>query len=81
MPKLRVLSGDQVIRIFRDFGFSLVSQKGSHAKLKRLSPNGETQTLIVPLHHELDRGTLRAIFNQACRYIPSEKLSPRFYAE
>jgi len=80
MPRLKVLSGAEVIQIFQDFGFSLVSQKGSHAKLKRRSPEGESQTLIVPLHRELDRGTLRAIFNQACRYIPSEQLSPHFYS-
>ncbi len=80
MPKLRVLSGDEVIQIFLRFGFSLVSQKGSHAKLKRVSAEGENQTLIVPLHRELDRGTLRAIFNQACRYIPSQQLGPHFYS-
>jgi len=79
MPKLRVLSGDEVIQIFVGFGFTLVSQKGSHAKLKRVSAEGESQTLIVPLHRELDRATLRAIFNQACRYVPSEQLGPYFY--
>jgi predicted RNA binding protein YcfA (HicA-like mRNA interferase family) len=79
MPKLKVLSGNEVIEILREFGFFVVSQKGSHAKLRRISATGETQTLIVPLHRELDRGTLRAIFHQACRYIPSDQLGPRFH--
>ncbi len=79
MPRLKVLSGNEVAKILVGFGFSLASQKGSHAKLKRLAPSGENQTLIVPLHRELDHGTLRAIFNQACRYIPADELTPHFF--
>jgi predicted RNA binding protein YcfA (HicA-like mRNA interferase family) len=29
MPKLRVLSGDEVVQILLHFGFSVASQKGS----------------------------------------------------
>lgn len=81
MPKLRALSGTDLIHIFSRFGFAQVSQKGSHAKLKRKGPQGEDQTLIVPMHHELDRGTLRAVFNQACRYIPTGDLVKHFFSE
>ncbi|MDP3727597.1 MAG: type II toxin-antitoxin system HicA family toxin [bacterium] len=44
----------------RDFGFSFVSQKGSHAKLRRRAA-GKVVTTIVPLHRELARGTLIGI--------------------
>jgi predicted RNA binding protein YcfA (HicA-like mRNA interferase family) len=81
MPRLKVLSGDDVVSIFLGFRFTRVSQKGSHVKLKRLTTSGETQTLVVPLHRELDRGTLRAIFNQACRYIPADQLGKHFFIE
>lgn len=33
MPKLKVLSGQDVIKILSVFGFLVVSQKSSHAKL------------------------------------------------
>jgi len=35
--------------------------------------------LTIPLHEELDKGTLRAIFRQALRYIPEEESRPHFY--
>jgi predicted RNA binding protein YcfA (HicA-like mRNA interferase family) len=81
MPKLRSLSGEDVLKIFSQFGFNIASQKGSHAKLRRILPEGTKQILTIPLHKELDRGTLRAIFRQALRYIPGEEIKPHFYIE
>lgn len=81
MPKLRRLSGDDVIRIMERFGFVVVAQSGSHAKLRRITATGEKQTLTVPRHRELDTGTCRAVFRQASRYVPSDELHPFFYAE
>ena len=48
MPKLGRLSGDQVISIFAQFGFSVVSQSGSDSKLRRILSTGEKQTLTIP---------------------------------
>ena len=79
MPKLRILSGKEVVKILSNFGFEVVSQKGSHVKLRRILPEGTKQTLTVPLHDELDKGTLKAIFRQASRYIPEGELKPYFY--
>ncbi|MEM3733903.1 MAG: type II toxin-antitoxin system HicA family toxin [Nitrososphaerales archaeon] len=79
MPKLKVLSGKDVVRIFSSFNFRVVSQKGSHVKLRRILEDGTRQTLTIPIHKELDKGTLRAIFRQALRYIPEEALKPYFY--
>jgi len=80
MPRLRPLSGDEVIAILLDFGFTIHSQKGSHVKLKRTA-GGTAQTLTIPKHKEVDRGTLRAIFRQAARFIPEDQLRNRFYTE
>jgi predicted RNA binding protein YcfA (HicA-like mRNA interferase family) len=74
------VSGREAISIFADFGFMVHSQKGSHVKLRRISPAGERQTLTIPDHRELDTGTLRAIIRQASRYVPLDDLQPRFYA-
>jgi len=81
MPKLRSLSGEDVLKIFSQFGFIIASQKGSHVKLRRILPEGTKQILTIPLHKELDRGTLRAIFRQALRYILEEEIKPYFYIE
>ena len=69
MPKLKLLSGKEVIKIFAKFGFEIISQRGSHAKLGRILKDGTKQTLTTPIHDELDKGTLKAIFRQALRYI------------
>ncbi len=78
MPKLRRLSGREVVAILAGFGFSMVGQRGSHIKLKRTGAAG-TETLTVPAHAELDPGTLRAIIRQASRFISEQELRPHFY--
>lgn len=80
MPKLKVLSGTDVVAIFHSFGFAVVSQKGSHVKLRRISKDGN-QTLTIPNHHTLDRGTVRAIYRQAVRYVSETELHPYFFTE
>jgi len=81
MPKLRRLSGDEVVAIFRRFGFAIARQRGSHVTLQRHLPKGERHSLTVPRHRALDDGTLRAIVRQASRYIPEADLRPSFYSE
>ena len=80
MPKLRSLSGDDLLHVFSRFGFHKFSQKGSHVKLRRESGSNR-QTLTIPMHREVDKGTLRAIFRQALRYIPEADLSVYFFAD
>lgn len=81
MPRLKRLSGDDLVRIFGLFGFVVVGQRGSHAKLRRVGPYGDAQTLTVPMHRELDTGTSRAILRQATRYVDEQALRSHFYAE
>jgi predicted RNA binding protein YcfA (HicA-like mRNA interferase family) len=78
MPKLRVLSADDVIKILLRYHFSIESQRGSHIKLSRIV-HGEKQVLIVPNHKELDKGTLKGIFKQASRYIDESDLRKDFF--
>ena len=56
----------------------IFSQKGSHVKLRRIV-DGNKQSLTIPLHGELDKGTLKAIIKQASRYVPSDELKELFY--
>ncbi len=79
MPKLKRLSGKDVVRICSRFGFEIASQRGSHVKLRRFLSDGTKQTLTIPMHEELDKGTISAIFRQALRFIPEEELRSQFY--
>jgi predicted RNA binding protein YcfA (HicA-like mRNA interferase family) len=81
LPRLKRLSGDDLVRIFGQFGFVVVGQRGSHAKLRRIGPHGDPQTLTVPMHRELDTGTSRALLRQATRFVDEESLRTHFYAE
>ena len=78
MPKLKRLSGAEVINILKQFGFEVYSQRGSHVKLRRISRSGK-ETLTIPNHRQLDTGTCRAIYRKACRYIPESDLFRYFY--
>ena len=80
MPKAERLSGKDVVKILSLFGFIQAGQRGSHVKFRRIV-KGENQTLTIPLHKELDRGTANAIFRQACRYIDESALREHFYTE
>ena len=81
MPKLKILSGEEVIKIFLSFDFNVAAQKGSHIKLARVQKNETRQTLTIPNHNEIDKGTLKAIYRQGLRYISEEELKSYFYGE
>jgi predicted RNA binding protein YcfA (HicA-like mRNA interferase family) len=80
MPKLRVLSGKDIIEICFRFGFSVISQKGSHIKLARIK-SGLKETITVPNHRELDKGTTKAIHRQLSKYVDLELLERHFYSQ
>jgi predicted RNA binding protein YcfA (HicA-like mRNA interferase family) len=60
MPKLRVFSGAEVCDLLISQGFERVRQRGSHVIMRQ----GQV-SLPVPLHSQLDRGTLRGIIRQS----------------
>lgn len=59
MPKLPSISGKKVVKTLKKIGFESISQKGSHIKLQRIRKNGYTETVIVPNHKVVRKGTLR----------------------
>lgn len=78
MPKMRVLGGKDLLKIFSAFGFEEIDQHGSHVKIRRVA-DGYKQTLTIPIHKEIDRGLLKQIFIQASQYVSEEELRPLFY--
>lgn len=81
MPRLRRLSSREVVRALEGFGFEVISMRGSHAKLARLSHAGLRETLIVPMHDSLPLGTVAAIYRQAGRFVPTADLRPAFFRD
>jgi len=79
-PKLKRLSGKEVVSIFEGFGFRIHSRRGSHVKLRRVVGE-DKQTLTIVTHGEIDVGTLRAIIRQASRFIPMSELREKFWSE
>lgn len=62
MPKIPVLSGLEVVAVFKRLGWEVVRQRGSHIILTR---KAHLATLSVPAHDEVARGTLRALIARA----------------
>src|ERR1700676_207674 len=54
-PKLPVLSGDDLIKALRKFGYEVVRQDGSHVRLRH-SSDPLRQPLTVPRHKTLKPG-------------------------
>lgn len=55
MPKLPILSGTQVVKALKKLGFDIVSQRGSHIKLR----HPDNRIAIVPNHRVIKKGTLK----------------------
>ena len=53
-----------VTKVLKRAGFSQVSQKGSHIKYRGFY-RGKLQTVIVPNHKEIAKGTFNSILTQA----------------
>jgi len=80
MPKQKGLSGKEMITFFQTQGFSIISHRGSHIKLRRFVSTTK-QTLVVPNHKSIDKGTMKEIYNQARRFLDQDILNTFFYTE
>ena len=75
MPKLPVVSGEQVIKLLRKLGYEIIRQKGSHVRLRKITEAGE-HNITVPKHPEVAKGTLNDILSKVSIWnnISKEKL-------
>jgi predicted RNA binding protein YcfA (HicA-like mRNA interferase family) len=62
MPKL--YSAREIIKALKRAGFTKVSQKGSHIKMRGVG-RGKSKTVIIPDHRQIAFGTFQSILNQA----------------
>jgi len=62
--KIPQISGINLIRKLKRFGFIPIRQRGDHVRLEK-NTNEKTIKLTVPLHKELKKGTLARIIKDA----------------
>ena len=63
MPKLPIISGKELVKVFTKIGYEVDHQTGSHIILRHKDP--PHRRLTIPNHKEIAKGTLRAIIRQA----------------
>ena len=59
MGSLSQIRTKNALQAFKKAGFTTVSQKGSHIKMRRILSDGKIQTIIIPNHPTLKEGTLK----------------------
>ena len=64
MAKLPRLSGKEVIKALMKAGFVSMRQRGSHVFMSKETTDGKIP-LVVPMHSEIDTGTLLEIIRQS----------------
>ena len=78
----RDLSGHELIRLLRRYGYEPTRQVGSHIRL-RSSFRGHTHHVTVPDHNSLRLGTLNSILSDVADYLDIErsKLFQEFFGK
>ncbi len=78
MPKLPQVSGATLVKLLQSLGYEVVRQRGSHIRLKKLTPLGE-HAITVPAHKVIAKGTLSDIIGKVSLWngISSEELYKR----
>lgn len=77
-PRLKSLSGSELIKAFAKQGFLVTFRRGSHVKLERIAAH-ETQILVIPNHKSISKA--QSSYRKARSYLPEEVLRPLFYTE
>jgi predicted RNA binding protein YcfA (HicA-like mRNA interferase family) len=79
MPnKLKDLSGKEIIKFLEQNNFSVYKTHGSHCKMRRIVSN-RNQTLMIPMHSSIAKGTLHDIYNQISEYLPESLEVKNFF--
>ena len=80
MPKIFTISAKDFIKFLENNGFIIDRQNGSHIVLKR-SSYLKKEVMTVPNHKEISVGTVKALYNQAKKYIDINELDKFFYGK
>jgi predicted RNA binding protein YcfA (HicA-like mRNA interferase family) len=64
----RDLSGEELTRSLRKYGYTINRQTGSHMRLRSTAKGAEHQ-ITIPAHKQLKVGTLAAILSDVALYL------------
>jgi predicted RNA binding protein YcfA (HicA-like mRNA interferase family) len=67
MPKLPQVNGLQLVKTLQSLGYSIIRQRGSHIRLRKIIASGE-HSITVPKHKLVAKGTLSDIINKVSLY-------------
>ena len=62
MASIPVVTGREAVKVFESLGWEVARHRGSHVILVR---DGDIETLSVPDHREVAKGTLRSLIRSA----------------
>jgi predicted RNA binding protein YcfA (HicA-like mRNA interferase family) len=68
----RDISGEDLIKALRQYGYQVTRQTGSHVRLTRSAEDKEFH-LTIPKHNPLRAGTLNNILKDLSEHLDSEK--------
>jgi predicted RNA binding protein YcfA (HicA-like mRNA interferase family) len=68
----RGVSGECLVRVLEQLGYSVIRQKGSHMRLRYEGP--PVHSITVPLHDPLKTGTLHGILSEVAQMTLTELL-------
>ena len=77
-PNLRHIPGAEIVALLQSQGFVVIRQKGSHVRL-RIQQNEIIHAITIPLHREIDRGTLKSIVRSLQKCLTEEIIKKLFY--
>jgi len=72
--KLPTISGKQLVKLMHSLGYKIVSQRGSHIKMQKLTKIGK-HSITIPYHKEIAKGTLNDILNRVSMWTQKDKKS------
>jgi len=70
----RDVSGDELIRVLKKYGYRISRQTGSHVRLTSTIKNTEHH-ITIPQQNPLKIGTLNSILNDIAAYLEIDKKS------
>jgi predicted RNA binding protein YcfA (HicA-like mRNA interferase family) len=72
MGVLPQVSGTVLCKVLERLGYTLVSQRSTHIKLKLVCKKG-THIIIIPQHKTVAKGTLNDILKKVCLWVDLSK--------
>ena len=68
----RDLSGEELARLLRRYGYEITRQTGSHLRLT-CTTKGTEHHVTIPAHHALKIGTLSATLHDVAAYLEMDR--------